>query len=109
MAHPRAQKTPDGTSEQPSQPVVLDPNWEKAPWANLPHTDQPGGWTERGKPVLIVLPIAPKSASEVLGPWLNCQCEGLEVFKSEHPVGNSRFDMPSCLGMSGNAWHLLIL
>src|SRR5262249_10755803 len=28
------------------------------------------GWTERGKPVLIVLPIAPKSLSEVLGPWL---------------------------------------
>jgi hypothetical protein len=62
--------TPDGTSEQPSQPVVLDPNWQKAPWANLPHADQPLGWTERGKPVLIVLPIAPKSLSEVLGPWL---------------------------------------
>ena len=32
--------------------------------------DQPTGWTERGKPVLIVLPIAPKSISESLGPWL---------------------------------------
>ena len=63
-------KTPDGTSEPPSQPVVLDPNWEKAPWANLPHSDHPNGWTERGKPVLIVLPVAPKSLSEVLGPWL---------------------------------------
>jgi hypothetical protein len=63
-------KTPDGTSEPPSQPVVLDPNWEKAPWANLPQSDQPAGWTERGKPVLIVLPVAPKSLSDVLGPWL---------------------------------------
>ena len=63
-------KTPDGTSEPPSQPVVLDPNWERAPWANLPHTDQPTGWTERGKPVLIVLPVAPKSLSDALGPWL---------------------------------------
>ena len=63
-------KTPDGTTEPPSQPVVLDPNWEKAPWANLPHPDQPIGWTERGKPVLIVLPIAPKSINDVLGPWL---------------------------------------
>lgn len=63
-------KTPDGTSEPPSQPVVLDPNWEKAPWANLPNSDQPSGWTERGKPVLIVLPVAPKSINDVLGPWL---------------------------------------
>ena len=63
-------KTPDGTSEPPSQPVVLDPNWERAPWANLQFADQPTGWTERGKPVLIVLPIAPTSISETLGPWL---------------------------------------
>jgi hypothetical protein len=63
-------KTPDGTSEPPSQPIVLDPNWDKAPWANLPSTDQPGGWTERGKPVLIVLPVVPKSVGEILGPWL---------------------------------------
>ena len=63
-------KTPDGTSETPSQPVVLDPNWEKAPWANLPNPDQPSGWTERGKPVLLVLPIAPKSITDILGPWL---------------------------------------
>jgi hypothetical protein len=63
-------KTPDGTSEPPSQPVVLDPNWERAPWANLPHPDQPAGWTERGKPVLLVLPTAPKGINDVLGPWL---------------------------------------
>ena len=63
-------RTPDGTNEPPSQPVVLDPNWEKAPWANVPSTDQPAGWTERGKPVLIVLPVSPKSISEILGPWL---------------------------------------
>jgi hypothetical protein len=63
-------KTPDGTSEPPSQPVVLDPNWEKAPWANLPQSDQPVGWTERGKPVLVVLPVAPKNLNDVLGPWL---------------------------------------
>jgi hypothetical protein len=63
-------KTPDGTIEPPSQPVVLDPNWERAPWANLPQADQPLGWPERGKPVLIVLPLAPKSISDVLGPWL---------------------------------------
>jgi hypothetical protein len=63
-------KTPDGTNEPPSQPVVLDPNWETAPWANLLQPDQPAGWTERGKPVLIVLPIAPQSPNETLGPWL---------------------------------------
>lgn len=58
-------KTPDGTSEPPSQPVVLDPNWQRAPWANLPHADQPAGWTERGKPVLIVLPPCPGPASVI--------------------------------------------
>lgn len=63
-------KTPDGTNEPPSQPVVLDPNWGAAPWANLLQPDQPAGWTERGKPVLIVLPIAPQSPNETLGPWL---------------------------------------
>lgn len=63
-------KTPEGTSEPPSQPVVLDPNWEKVPWANVPHPDRPAGWTERGKPVLIVLPVSPKPLNEGLGPWL---------------------------------------
>ena len=28
-------KSPDSTSEQPCVPIVLDPNWEKAPWANM--------------------------------------------------------------------------
>ena len=41
-------KTPDGTSEPPSQPVVLDPNWEKAPWANLPH-HRPTGRMDRAR------------------------------------------------------------
>lgn len=63
-------KTPDGSSELPSQPVVLDPNWETAPWANVAQTDQPTGWTERGKPALVVLPVCPKSINERLGPWL---------------------------------------
>ncbi len=63
-------KSPDSTSEQPCRPIVLDPNWEKAPWANVPQTDCPAGWEERGDPVLIVLPVAPGDVSAVLGPWL---------------------------------------
>ena len=63
-------KSPESATEQPSQPIVLDPNWERAPWANVTQTDQPAGWTERGTPVLIVLPVVPKQVSEVLGPWL---------------------------------------
>lgn len=63
-------KSPDAVSEQPSTPVVLDPNWEKSPWANVPQPDHPAGWTVRGNPVLIVLPVAPTDLSKVLGPWL---------------------------------------
>ena len=64
-------RSPDSTSEQPCHPIVLDPNWEKAPWANVHlQTDHPTKWEERGDPVLIVLPIAPANASAVLGPWL---------------------------------------
>ncbi len=63
-------KTPDAASEPPSFPVILDPNWQAAPWANVPSTDQPAGWTERGKAVLVVLPVAPKSVNEALGAWL---------------------------------------
>ena len=63
-------KSPDSASEQPSSPVVLDPNWEKAPWANVPQQEQPNGWTERGKPVLLVLPVPPSDLSDKLGPWL---------------------------------------
>ncbi|MGI8961537.1 MAG: DUF499 domain-containing protein [Bryobacteraceae bacterium] len=63
-------KTPDSTRELPSQIVVLDPNWIKAPWANIAQPEQPGSWTEKGKPVLIVLPVSPKDLSATLGPWL---------------------------------------
>jgi energy-coupling factor transporter ATP-binding protein EcfA2 len=63
-------KTPDGTRELPSQIVVLDPNWARAPWANVPQSEQPSGWTEKGKPALIVFPISPKDLSSTLGPWL---------------------------------------
>jgi len=64
-------KSPDSTSEQPCVPIVLDPNWEKAPWANVHlQTDHPSKWEQRGDPVLVVLPIAPADASKTLGPWL---------------------------------------
>ncbi|MFV1968723.1 MAG: hypothetical protein ACC628_25170, partial [Pirellulaceae bacterium] len=63
-------KSPESVSEQPSTPIVLDPNWESAPWANIPAQDQPAAWTERGTPVLIALPVAPNVTAEVLGPWL---------------------------------------
>lgn len=64
-------RSPDSTSEQPCHPIVLDPNWEKAPWANVNlQTDHPTKWEERGDPVLIVLPVTPAKASAVLGPWL---------------------------------------
>jgi len=63
-------KTPDGARELPSQIVVLDPNWMTAPWANVSQPDQPAGWTEKGKPVLLVLPVSPKDLSATLGTWL---------------------------------------
>ena len=63
-------KTPDGARELPSQIVVLDPNWLKAPWANVSQPEQPAGWTEKAKPVLVVLPVSPKDLSATLGPWL---------------------------------------
>jgi len=63
-------KTPDGARELPSQIVVLDPNWMRAPWANVPQTEQPAGWTEKGKPALLVVPVAPKDVAATLGPWL---------------------------------------
>lgn len=63
-------KTPDAASEPPSYPVILDPNWQAAPWANVQAADHPSGWTERGKAVLIVVPVAPKSINEELGQWL---------------------------------------
>jgi hypothetical protein len=63
-------KTPDGPRELASQVVVLDPNWIKAPWANTSQLEQPSHWTEKGKPVLIVLPVSPKDIATTLGPWL---------------------------------------
>lgn len=64
-------KSPDSTSEQPCVPIVLDPNWEKAPWANVKlQTDHPSKWEQRGDPLLVVLPIAPADAPKILGPWL---------------------------------------
>jgi len=63
-------KSPESATQQPSRPIVLDPNWEKAPWANVQQADQPSKWHERGDPVLIVLPVAPADNSATLGPWL---------------------------------------
>jgi len=60
-------RTPDGASEPPARVIVLDPNWETAPWANVPAGDHPERWD---KPVLIVLPVAPANVDATLGPWL---------------------------------------
>ena len=60
-------RSPDAVSEPPSRVIVLDPNWEAAPWANVPVQDQPERWD---KPVLLVLPVAPADVSGTLGPWL---------------------------------------
>ena len=43
-------RSPDAVSEPPSRVIVLDPNWETAPWANVPVQDQPERWD---KPVLL--------------------------------------------------------
>jgi hypothetical protein len=61
-------KSPDSVSELPSMPIVLDPNWQQAPWANVKDSERPASWTDR--PVLIVIPESPKELSKVLGPWL---------------------------------------
>ena len=63
-------RSPDSASEQPSTPIVLDSNWESAPWANISAQDQPSGWAERGTPALVVLPVAPAEIAKTLGPWL---------------------------------------
>lgn len=60
-------RTPDAVNELPSRVIVLDPNWEAAPWANIPQQDQPERWD---KPVLLVLPVAPVDVNGTLGPWL---------------------------------------
>jgi hypothetical protein len=60
-------RSPDGATQPPSRPTVLDPNWQRAPWANLSQEDQPERWD---RPVLLVLPTAPADTADVLGPWL---------------------------------------
>jgi hypothetical protein len=60
----------DLARESPSQIIVLDGNWASAPWANIQQQELPANWTEKGKPVLIVLPSSPSDISGVLGPWL---------------------------------------
>ena len=63
-------RSPDAASELPSRVIVLDLNWEKSPWANVPAQDMPERWD---KPVLIVLPVAPVDLNATLGRWL-AQC-----------------------------------
>jgi hypothetical protein len=62
-------RSPDSVSEPPSRPIVLDPNWERAPWANCLQQDQPQHWD---RPVLLVVPTSYSNAkiSQILGPWL---------------------------------------
>jgi len=60
-------RSPDGAAEPPSRVIVLDPNWENSPWANIPGQDLPERWE---KPVLVVLPVAPTDVNATLGPWL---------------------------------------
>lgn len=60
-------RSPDGVKEQPSRAIILDPNWERAPWANAPQQDLPERWD---RPVLLVLPVAPADVPQTLGPWL---------------------------------------
>lgn len=59
-------RSPESASEPPSRVIVLDANWERAPWANLPQEDLPEKWD---RPVLLVLPTAARGG-ETLGPWL---------------------------------------
>ncbi len=63
-------RSPEGVKEQPCRAIILDPNWERAPWANAPQQDLPERWD---RPVLLVLPIAPADISQMLGPWLVTQ------------------------------------
>ena len=63
-------KTPDGTSEPPHNRSCSIRIGKRHRGQTCRNADQPAGWTERGKPVLIVLPVAPKSINDVLGPWL---------------------------------------
>ena len=62
-------RSPDSVNEAPSRAIVLDPNWERAPWANSPQPDQPQSWD---KPVILVMPASYPNAkiAEIFGPWL---------------------------------------
>jgi hypothetical protein len=60
-------RSPDSAVQPPARPIVLDPNWQRAPWANASQEDQPEKW---GRPVLLVLPAPPADVAAVLGPWL---------------------------------------
>ena len=48
--------------------IVLQENWETAPWDALEESDQPQRWDERLP--LLVLPENPQGIHETLGPWL---------------------------------------
>lgn len=63
-------RSPEGVKEQPCRAIILDPNWERAPWANAPQQDLPERWD---RPVLLVLPVAPTDVAQTLGPWLASQ------------------------------------
>ncbi len=60
-------RSPDAASSPPSRAVILDPNWETSPWANIPAQDHPEQWNN---PVLLILPVAPADVNLALGSWL---------------------------------------
>ena len=60
-------RSPEGVTEQPSRAIILDPNWQRAPWADMPQQDLPEQWD---RPVLLALPACPKQVAESLGSWL---------------------------------------
>ena len=62
-------RSPESVTEPPSRPIVLDPNWERSPWANCPQQDLPQHWD---RPALLVVPVSYSNSriAEILGPWL---------------------------------------
>ena len=59
------------TRQSVSKVIVLGPNWESDPWAEIDEADRPATWTH---PVLLVLPTPlddpATPANKVLGEWL---------------------------------------
>jgi len=59
------------TRQSPSRVIVLGPNWQSNPWADVDDTDKPTKWDS---PVLIVMPepvqIGEGNYIETLGKWL---------------------------------------